>query len=31
MADLGRWFSGTYMVSRELNENDLDDPDLAAP
>lgn len=28
LADLGRWFSGTYSVSRELVEDDLDDPDL---
>ncbi len=28
LADLGRWFSGSYVVSRELKEEDLDDPDL---
>jgi tRNA threonylcarbamoyladenosine biosynthesis protein TsaE len=28
MADLGRWFGGTYSVRRELMEEDLDDPDL---
>lgn len=28
MADLGRWFSGSYVVSRELTEEDTDDPDI---
>ncbi|MBC7835553.1 MAG: tRNA (adenosine(37)-N6)-threonylcarbamoyltransferase complex ATPase subunit type 1 TsaE [Phycisphaerales bacterium] len=28
MADLGRWLSGGYSVSRELVEEDLSDPDL---
>lgn len=28
LADLGRWFSGSYHVSRELVEEDMDDPDL---
>jgi tRNA threonylcarbamoyladenosine biosynthesis protein TsaE len=31
MADLGKWFSGSYQVSRELTEEDLDDPDLRPP
>ena len=29
MADLGNWFSGSYSVSREIEEDDLVDPDLA--
>jgi len=29
MADLGNWFSGGYSVSREIEEDDLVDPDLA--
>ncbi len=29
MADLGRWLSGAYTVSRELTETDFDDPDAA--
>lgn len=28
LADLGKWFSGTYTLSRELVEEDLSDPDL---
>lgn len=28
MADLNKWFTGSYQVSRELTEEDLDDPDL---
>jgi endogenous inhibitor of DNA gyrase (YacG/DUF329 family) len=28
LADLGRWFTGSYHVSRELMEEDMDDPDL---
>jgi endogenous inhibitor of DNA gyrase (YacG/DUF329 family) len=28
MADLGRWLTGQYMLSRELMEEDLSDPDL---
>ena len=28
MADLGSWFSGSYTVSREIEEDDLIDPDL---
>ncbi|HPO92667.1 MAG TPA: tRNA (adenosine(37)-N6)-threonylcarbamoyltransferase complex ATPase subunit type 1 TsaE [Phycisphaerales bacterium] len=28
-ADLGKWLSGSYTVSRELREDDLGDPDLA--
>ena len=28
MADLGNWFSGSYSVSREIEEDDLIDPDL---
>lgn len=28
MADLGSWFSGSYSVSREIEEDDLVDPDL---
>jgi tRNA threonylcarbamoyladenosine biosynthesis protein TsaE len=28
LADLGRWFTGSYHVSRELIEEDMDDPDL---
>lgn len=28
MADLGNWFSGRYSVSREIEEDDLMDPDL---
>ena len=31
MADLGRWFSGSYVVSRELTEDDADDPDITRP
>lgn len=27
MADLGRWFSGQYKISRELKEQDLDELD----
>ncbi len=29
MADLGNWFDGSYSVSREIEEDDLFDPDLA--
>ena len=29
MADLGKWFDGGYSVSREIEEDDLMDPDLA--
>ena len=29
MADLGNWFDGNYSVSREIEEDDLFDPDLA--
>lgn len=28
MADLGKWFSGAYTVSRELQAEDLEDPDI---
>jgi tRNA threonylcarbamoyladenosine biosynthesis protein TsaE len=28
MADLGRWFSGSYVVSREMTEEDMMDPDI---
>ena len=28
MADLGRWLTGQYMLSREVMEEDLSDPDL---
>lgn len=28
LADLGRWFSGAYTVSRELTEDDEQDPDI---
>ena len=28
MADLGKWFAGGYVVSREIEEDDLVDPDL---
>lgn len=28
MADLDNWFSGRYVVSREIEEDDLADPDL---
>ena len=28
MADLGKWMSGSYVVSRELTEDDLMNPDL---
>lgn len=28
MADLGRWFGGSYTVSRELSHEDLDDRDI---
>jgi tRNA threonylcarbamoyladenosine biosynthesis protein TsaE len=28
MADLGRWLTGQYLVSRELTEEDASDPDL---
>lgn len=28
MADLGKWLSGEYTVSRELTEEDLDDPEI---
>lgn len=31
MSDLGKWLTGAYTVSRELREEDLDDPDLRAP
>jgi tRNA threonylcarbamoyladenosine biosynthesis protein TsaE len=31
MADLGKWLTGAYTVSRELVEDDLDDPDLGHP
>lgn len=31
MADLGRWFSGHYIVSRDLAPDDVDDPDLQSP
>lgn len=31
MADLGRWFSGAYVVSRELTDDDVDDPDMTPP
>lgn len=31
MADLGRWFTGSYVVSRELTEEDTDDPDIQHP
>ena len=29
MADLGNWFSGRYSVSREIEEDDLMNPDLS--
>ena len=29
MADLGSWFSGSYVVSREIEEDDLVDPDIS--
>jgi tRNA threonylcarbamoyladenosine biosynthesis protein TsaE len=28
LADLGRWLSGQYLVSRELTDDDANDPDL---
>lgn len=28
MVDLGRWLDGRYTVSREVSEEDLDDPTL---
>ena len=28
MADLGKWFSGSYSISREIEEDDLVDPNL---
>lgn len=28
LADLGRWLSGAYVLSRDLTEHDLDNPDL---
>jgi len=28
LADLGRWLSGAYVVSRGMTEDDLNDPDL---
>ncbi len=28
LADLGRWFDGRYVVSREATPDDLDDPRL---
>jgi len=28
MVDLGRWLDGRYIVSREVSEEDLDDPSL---
>ncbi len=31
MADLGKWLSGEYTLSREMSEEDLDDPDLPQP
>ena len=30
-ADLGKWLTGSYLVSREIAEQDLDDPDLQRP
>ncbi len=30
MADLGRWLTGSYSISRELQGDDLDDPDLGS-
>jgi len=29
MVDLGRWLDGRYVVSREVSEEDLDDPSLS--
>jgi tRNA threonylcarbamoyladenosine biosynthesis protein TsaE len=31
MADLGRWFSGSYTISRPLGPSDLDDLDAGEP
>ncbi len=31
MADLGRWLTGQYMLSRELTEEDLSDPEMERP
>ncbi|MEC7352687.1 MAG: DNA gyrase inhibitor YacG, partial [Planctomycetota bacterium] len=28
MADLGSWFAGDYSISREIEEDDLMDPDV---
>jgi tRNA threonylcarbamoyladenosine biosynthesis protein TsaE len=30
MADLGKWLSGRYVVSRDLTEEDINDPDVSA-
>lgn len=30
LADLNKWLTGSYVVSREVREDDLDDPDLGS-